>query len=785
MSRPQPPKVTVRFADGQRTFAPGQDVVVGRHVRADVRLPHLGVSRAHMVLRYLDGRWVAIDNESMNGVYVHGQRVRSVDIRPGQTINVGNANGPLLAFDLEAPVGRPPDNLQSPVGQRPPVENRTEIVKRPNVRSRVLRPGAPAAPPGATLIGSAPDNDIIIHDVLVSGHHAFLVLTQQGVQITDAHSTNGTYVNGQRVKEAILRNGDVVTIGNSDMVFANGTLARRTEPAAETGGLKVNSVSLTVDGTHTLLDRISFSAGPGKLTALIGPSGSGKSTLLKVIEGGVRPTSGTVSFEQHDVHSAYASMRTRIGMVPQDDVVHPQLTVNQALGYAAELRMSPDATKAARQQVIAQVLQELEMTKHAETRVDKLSGGQRKRASVALELLTSPSLLILDEPTTGLDPVLDQQVMFMLRSLADAGRVVVVVTHSLTFLDVCDQVVMLAPGGKTAYCGPPSGIEAAMGTKDWADIFERVAADPDGSQQRYLARAGRAADAPPQVAPNEPAAQGKTLRTGVYRQLSTMARRQMRLILADRGYFIFLCLLPFLVALLPLTAQGDNAFQKPPPTDHPQVAITVLVFMNLGAFFMGTALTVRELVGERPIFLREQAAGLSTSAYIAAKVAVFSAAAVIQSAVLVAIVVLIKGAPPSASVLGNGTLELFVGVAATCVAAAMLGLLVSSFAGTSNQVLPLTVVTLMVQVVLAGGFIPVTGRGLDIPSWLVPSRWGLAATASTVDLGKITPKAADSHFDHNWKAWGFDILMLFVLSTVYLIITRWKIRLKLGGLQKR
>lgn len=785
MSRPQPPKVTVRFADGQRTFAPGQDVVVGRHVRADVRLPHLGVSRAHMVLRYLDGRWVAIDNESMNGVYVGGQRVRSVDIRPGQTINVGNANGPVLAFDLEAPVGPAPDNLQRPAGG-PAVENRTEIVKRPNAVSRVLRPGAPAAPPGATLIGSAPDNDIIIHDVLVSGHHAFLVLVPQGVQITDANSTNGTYVNGQRVKEAILHNGDVVTIGNSDMVFANGTLARRTEPAAETGGLKVNSVSLTVDGNHTLLDRISFSAGPGKLTALIGPSGSGKSTLLKVIEGGVRPTGGTVSFEQHDVHNAYASMRTRIGMVPQDDVVHPQLTVTEALGYAAELRMSPDATKAARQQVIAQVLEELEMTKHAETRVDKLSGGQRKRASVALELLTSPSLLILDEPTTGLDPVLDQQVMFMLRSLADAGRVVVVVTHSLTFLDVCDQVVMLAPGGKTAYCGPPSGIEAAMGTKDWADIFERVAADPDGSQQRFFAAAGRAAEAPPQVVANEPAAQGKTLRTGVWRQLSTMARRQIRLIRSDRGYFIFLCLLPFLVALLPITAQGDSGFEKPPPdSTTPNVAITVIVFMNLGAFFMGTALTVRELVGERPIFLREQAAGLSTSAYLAAKVAVFSAAAVIQSAVLVAIVVIVKGAPPSASMLGNGTFELFVGVAATCVASAMLGLLVSSMAQTSNQVLPLTVVTLMVQVVLAGGFIPVTGRSLDIPSWFVPSRWGLAATASTVDLRSLIPKAGDSHFDHTWKAWGFDILMLFVLSAAYLSFTRWKIRLRLGGLQKR
>ena len=150
--------------------------------------------------------------------------------------------------------------------------------------------------------------------------------------------------------------------------------------------------------------------------------------------------------------------------------------------YAAELRLPPDTTKDDRAQVVARVLEELEMSQHLETRVDKLSGGQRKRASVALELLTGPSLLILDEPTSGLDPALDRQVMTMLRQLADAGRVVLVVTHSLTYLDVCDQVLLLAPGGKTAFCGPPSQIGPAMGTTNWADIFSTVAGRPGRGQ---------------------------------------------------------------------------------------------------------------------------------------------------------------------------------------------------------------------------------------------------------------------------------------------------------------
>ncbi len=155
---------------------------------------------------------------------------------------------------------------------------------------------------------------------------------------------------------------------------------------------------------------------------------------------------------------------------------------------SARRSLPPDTSKADREQVVAQVLDELGLTRHADTRVDKLSGGQRKRASVALELLTGPSLLILDEPTSGLDPALDLQVMSMLRQLADAGRVVLVVTHSLTYLDVCDQVLLMAPGGKTAFLGAPDQIGGAMGTTNWAQIFAKVGTDPDEANRRFLAQ---------------------------------------------------------------------------------------------------------------------------------------------------------------------------------------------------------------------------------------------------------------------------------------------------------
>ncbi|MGI9164765.1 MAG: ATP-binding cassette domain-containing protein [Mycobacterium sp.] len=826
MSHPSAPVLTVRYNGAPRTFSAGSDVVVGRDLRADVRIAHPLVSRAHVLLRFEHGRWMAIDNGSLNGMFVHGRRVPAVDITDGTTVNLGNPDGPPLTFEVgrhQGLAGRPPTLPQPPISgpqpytqpqphtqphppqfppTRPPVRpapmpsdaaptQMGPAPARPGGTSnlatsmlKILRPGsAPEAPPGALKIGRAADNDIVIPDVLAGRHHATLIPTPGGMEIADNRSINGTFVNGDRVSTAMLRDGDVVTIGNVDLVFSGGTLLRRTETAAATGtgGLDVRGVTWTIENNKTLLDNISLTARPGTLTAIIGPSGAGKSTLAKLIAGYTHPTNGTVSFEGHNVHADYASLRSRIGMVPQDDVVHGQLTVNQALMYAAELRLPPDTTTEDRQAVVEQVLSELEMTQHANTRVDKLSGGQRKRASVALELLTGPSLLILDEPTSGLDPALDRQVMTMLRDLADAGRVVLVVTHSLTYLDVCDQVLLLAPGGKTAFCGPPSQIGAAMGTTNWADIFSTVAGDPQRANDRYLALTG---PQPPPPPIEEPSEIGEPVHTSLRRQFSTIVRRQTRLIISDRGYFIFLALLPFIMGVLSLAVPGTTGFGVPDPMgDAPNEPGQILVLLNVGAIFMGTALTIRDLIGERPIFRREQAVGLSTTAYLLAKVCVYTVFAVAQSAIVTAIVLWGKGGPTQGAVaLGKPGLELFVDIAAACVASANLGLLLSALAKSNEQIMPLLVVAIMSQLVFSGGMIPVTNRlVLDQLSWITPARWGFAASASTVDLttlvpGPLTPK--DHWWEHRASVWWFDMAMLAGLSAGYLALVRFTIRLK-------
>ena len=794
-------QLIVHTGGSRRVFSPGHDVVIGNDPRADVRLAHPLVSKAHVVLRFDHDRWVAIDNGSLNGMFVDSQRVLSVDIRDGQSINISNPDGPKLSFAVAPELGEahidPPmagttgqHNSQRALQPNSHIPGQIGPSARPSGDGshlatsmlKILRFGASASPPGTVTIGRAADNDIVVPDVLASRHHATMFSSAEGVEIVDARSINGTFVNGARVDAALLSEGDVVTIGNLDLAFQGGTLVRRSEPdtASRSGGLEVRQIALMIEHGRQLLDNISFTARAGTLTAVIGPSGAGKSTLAKIIVGATNPTHGTVSFEGHDVHGEYASLRSRIGMVPQDDVVHRQLTVDHALGYAAELRLPPDTTKDDRRRVVGQVLKELELTPHSRTRVDRLSGGQRKRASVAMELLTGPSLLILDEPTSGLDPALDRQVMTMLRQLADAGRVVVVVTHSLAYLDICDQVLLLAPGGKAAFCGPPSEIGRAMGTTNWADIFTKVGADPDAANRRYLAQA-KPPPAPPHT--KKPTDLGKPVHTSLRRQFSTIGRRQVRLIVSDRAYFAFLALLPIILGVLSLAVSGTVGFGIPDPLGTaPEEPVQILVLVNMGAIFMGTALTIRDLIGERAIFRREQAVGLSTTAYLLSKICVYSTTSVILSAILAAIVVYGKGTPTQGDVVvGNATLELFLSTAGTCVTGALLGLALSALARSNDQIMPMLVVLVISQLVFCGGMIPVAHRFvLDQLSWFTPARWGFAASASTVDLVHLVPRsqAKDSYWEHTPRAWIFDMCMLAVLCIGYATFVRWKIRLK-------
>jgi ABC transport system ATP-binding/permease protein len=335
---------------------------------------------------------------------------------------------------------------------------------------------------GTIRIGRDADNDIVLPDFWVSRKHAEVRRVGNEHHLVDLNSSNGLHHNGRRVPKAALATGDRFTIGRHEFLFDGMHLFQNDDQ----GPTSIIADDITVEvGKAVLLDDVSFALRHGTLLGIVGPSGCGKSTLLKAMTG-IRPASrGTLLYDGKDLYEHYSELRYRIGMVPQDDVLHRQLTVRRALRFAASLRFADDVPRRLRKQRVDEVLELLGLTARAKQRIDTLSGGQRKRTSVALELLTEPSLLALDEPTSGLDPALDKEVMHELRLLADRGRTVVVVTHSVLHLDLCDYVLVMCLGGRMGYFGPPDELLSFFGSEDYADVFDKVTNDAARWAQQY------------------------------------------------------------------------------------------------------------------------------------------------------------------------------------------------------------------------------------------------------------------------------------------------------------
>jgi ABC transport system ATP-binding/permease protein len=455
------------------------------------------------------------------------------------------------------------------------------------------------------------------------------------------------------------------------------------------------------------------------------------------------------------------------------------------------LRFPRDTSKTERSHRIDEVLDELVLTKHAGTKVAAMSGGQQKRVNVALELLTKPSLLFLDEPTSGLDPGLDKSVMEQMRDLAHDGRTVIVVTHSVANLDLCDRLLVLVPGGKIAYFGAPRDGLKHFNQPGWAEVFQAFEAQPDRDwagefrnsvyYQQYIAAGMENAEAIQQRTP--PASGTAAPKTSNrFAQMSTMVRRYSAVLASDRG-FLYLLLgvvlgLGILVRAFPL----PNGFVGPNNSGAEQ-ALLILV---LCACFSGALNAIREIVKERPIYARERGTGLSAGAYLASKVIVLGVISALQAVLLVAIGLAGKKFDPKGSVLPMPIVEIVIAIALVAVVSMVIGLFTSSMVSTAERAMPLVFLLVMVQVVTTGGIFAIHGTaGLEQIAWFTPSRWGFAASASTIDLNTIGPSGSstDPLWAHTAHAWLVDIGAMIVLLFFYSALTWWRL-LKLGPLKR-
>jgi ABC transport system ATP-binding/permease protein len=340
-------------------------------------------------------------------------------------------------------------------------------------------------------LGRTPDNTIVLNHSQVSSHHAVLKKVKEGYRVIDTNSTNHVYVNGELIKSRLLHTSDELRIGPYRLTYT-GTELREYN---ESSHIRIDALHLNKVGNNyvVLLHDISLVIPPHSFVALVGGSGAGKSTLLDALNG-LRPAQkGTVLYNNVDYYHECAAFSAQLGYVPQDDIVHRDLIVERALYYAARLRLPSDFTKEQIQWRIDEVLEDVEMTDCRKQLISKLSGGQRKRVSIALELLANPGIFFLDEPTSGLDPGLDRKMMMLLRHLADRGRTIILVTHATNNINACDYVCFLAQGGRLVYYGPPDEAKTYFEKVDFAEIYstlEPTKEQPDipiQAEKRFLA----------------------------------------------------------------------------------------------------------------------------------------------------------------------------------------------------------------------------------------------------------------------------------------------------------
>jgi ABC-type multidrug transport system ATPase subunit/pSer/pThr/pTyr-binding forkhead associated (FHA) protein len=817
------PELVLELNGRTWTLDASRPYTLGRDPQGDIVLDDARVSWRHATISWGGRSWVVEDHGSTNGTFVQGQRIHQMEIGPGSAVHLGNAtDGPRLnvsgaAAAVATPQAQPQQQPYAAQGagpgwaqQAPPQQAAPRAgwqqpqQAAPQIPQQQGSGGGAGAPPvygdrspttfhqfslGRVMrIGRALENELVVSDLQVSRHHAeFHSMPDGRMEIRDLGSHNGTYVNGQPIPKGgsqLLGPTDIVGVGHSTYRI----VGDRLEEFVDTGEVSFSArhLTVTVDGGKQILKDVSFGVPEKSLIAVIGPSGSGKSTLLKALTGYRPANQGDVLYDNRNLYKQFAELRQRIGLVPQDDILHKELTVKKALKYAAKLRFPADTTGAEREARIDEVLRELKLDIHKEKKVTSLSGGQRKRVSVALELLTKPSLIFLDEPTSGLDPGMDRDVMQLLRGLADDGRTVLVVTHSVAELALCDKLLVMAPGGSVAYFGPPEEALNFFGYDTWADVFSAFENYRDydwagrwkGSQHYQMYAADIDAIAPQSVQMPPMQAMKPPKPQGWMSQFVTLVRRYVSVIASDKGFLALMVILPAVLGAVSLLIDSGNSLLPNPVNPKTGriipngTATTVLLILAVGACFAGAANSVRELIKERVIYERERATGLSRSAYLMSKVFVLGMITVFQGLLVGVIGFTSREIPKEGLVLGNATIiELSVPIMALGFTSMMFGLIISSLVKTAEKTMPLLVMFAIIQVVFTGCLFSLNGSiGVNQFSYLMPSRWAVGAAGATLDFNKISPPsdggATDPLWNHTVGAWGMDMAALIALGVI-------------------
>lgn len=540
-------------------------------------------------------------------------------------------------------------------------------------------------------------------------------------------------------------------------------------PLSVTGGysLAVEGVSVQVKAglsnvPLSLLQDVTFPILPNEFVAVLGPSGSGKSTLMDVMTRRRGNYSGRIRINGYDTLSAFDSVRRSIGHVPQKDIVHGALTVEQELTYAAELRNeSSDATSEV--ETVARVLQSIELQDRRNTRISSLSGGQIKRVSLGVELTADPKVLFLDEATSGLDAGTEARMMELFRSLASGGRTVVCITHNLDHVHLCDRVVVLTRG-RLAYFGPPSELTDYFRVSGISEIYDLLESKPAEEwavaysqspqhQANVQARLGQSLQTSSTATGHTPGP-GRTLLFA--RQLGILTRRYTTVTYQDRkNAIILLAQAPIIAVLLGIVFRND--VQR----EH-----LILFLLCIAGVWCGCSNSAKEIVKELPTYTRERAINLNPIAYLVSKVTILSLLCAIQSVALMAIV-------SGMTTLSGNWLNQLVMVFLNAINGMLLGLFISSSVGNVDKAMALVPIILIPQVIFANALKPLVGFSKEVGYWLITTYWAYDGMLNTMTAERVSSLQAQYSSKQDIVVLLLFMLVLFSLSAVAL---KWKDR---------
>jgi len=673
----------VGFSKGEQTI-----VTIGRKSPCEIIIDDSHVSGQHAQLMHNENNELFIvDMGSTNGTYINDRKLEPnvpYPIKRGDTIQFSQKGNVFLTFD--------PDNYQSgsAPSAKPSLSSSGSVLGTTNILEKVEQKGK-------VIIGRSGECDVVLPDQQsISRQHASIEKKGNEYYLTDLGSLNGTYLNGKRISGSTkVTPNDTIFIGRYQI-----QLQGRARDLSSEVAIKTEYISKRFSNGKIGLHECSFEIPAKSLTAVMGPSGCGKSTLLKALNGDSPPTGGRVLISGLDLAENYDYLKTQIGYVPQDDIVHRELTVQQSLYYAAKLRLD-HADEDFIKRKVDEVLKDLNITHIKENMVGSISGGQRKRVSIAVEILTDPLILFLDEPTSPLDPQTIEEFLGILQNLAKKGTTVMMVTHKPEDLNYMDAVIFMAEGGYLVHQGDAHHYLGYFRVDDTVKVYAELA---QPKAKKWIDKR------PVHSGGNKPFSSGfqRNRSTNFFSQFWWLTIRYFNIKLNDRvNTGIMIGQAPIIAGLICIIFD--------------QVSQAVPFLMAVTAVWFGTNNAAREIVGEAAIYKRERMFNQGILAYIFSKIFVLGAFAAVQSLIFTFIVYLrFKGEDPN----WNEPMLTFAWMLCLSISATMMGLLLSALVSTTEKVMTLVPIALIPQIMLAGIVAKINSSLVEFLSYLTLSRWG-------------------------------------------------------------